>query len=271
MPRFPALLNFLLLMASLVACDPQDTPRNTPPAEGGAAARSLPIPLADTEWVLLSLDGTSPVAGTRITLEFTPERHLGGYAGCNWYGSEYTQDGDALGVAEIERTARACHEPPGVLEQENRYLRMLEASSAYQVAGDTLRTEAAEGAGVLVFQRRKPLPMNPADLVGTQWRLDIHTDTSPAIDPPITLRFGKQDVSGFAGCRDYSGLYKADGDEIRFPQLAMAETDCSDPKRLEREGEYTTRLSEAAHYRLGADRLELYTAGGDTLTFRSQP
>jgi heat shock protein HslJ len=113
--------------------------------------------------------------------------------------------------------------------------------------------------------------MNPADLVGTRWRLRSVNDTMQSGDSAITLQLTARTMSGFAGCRAYTGTYQAEGDKIGFPSISMTETECNKGEAaLLREERFTTDLSEAAHYRLGATELEIATAPGRKLVFVAQ-
>jgi heat shock protein HslJ len=240
------------------------------------ASTAIPasVPGADlvgSEWVLTVLNGEPLVEGTHITLAFGP-RQASGFAGCNRYGLEYTTPREgALSVGETEKTLELCLGPEGVMEQERAYTKALRNATTYRLVADRLELANAAGDTILSYRKREPLPMDPRDLVGTEWRL-VSWDGQPPIEGSIiTIAFTEGEISGLAGCRGYTGTYEAEGDHIRFPRMAMTEAgkqweECS-PALQQQEGEYTTCLSWVTHYRLEGGQLELLTARGESLLY----
>lgn len=133
-----------------------DQPADTSAGDNGSANEgsggSQP-PLVDTRWILVSLNGSSPIQGTRITLNITSPRVFRGKAGCNDYGAEYSVDDGNITVSGLQFTEIACSEPAGVMEQEQQYLSFVEAASSLTVEGGQLQMLTADGA-VLIFDRR---------------------------------------------------------------------------------------------------------------------
>ncbi len=225
--------------------------------------------LVGSEWVLTALNGQPLIEGTQITLHFGGGGEAGGFAGCNRYEAKYDLPGGgglSIGLAAI--TAEGCVEPQGVLEQERAYTEALQSIKAYRLAGDRLELADAAGEVVLTYRRRQPLAMDPAALVGTEWRLVSWNDRPPIEGSPITIAFTETEISGRAGCRGYEGTYEAGGDHIRFLMLGMTEVEpqCS-PELLQQEAEYTTTLGWTSHYRLGDGQLTLLTERGETLVY----
>ncbi len=207
--------------------------------------------LDDTEWVLNSLNGSSLLEGSNITLNFAAGG-VGGFAGCNAYGGEYTAaDEGTLTIGEMMITLMDCQTPEGILEQEAAYIEALRNATAYRVMDDHLEIANAAGETTLVFTMKEEFPMDPSDLVGTAWQLVSMDGRSPVEGSTITLAFHDENqISGSAGCRGYVGGYEASGDDIRFPWLAMMGDICPGPEALlEQEGQYTTSLGWATNYR----------------------
>jgi len=101
--------------------------------------------LDDTGWVLTSLNGSSLLEGSNITLNFAGGE-VGGFAGCNAYGGEYTAaDEGTLTIGEMMITLMDCQAPEGILEQEAAYVEALRNAATYRVMGD--RLEIANAAG----------------------------------------------------------------------------------------------------------------------------
>jgi len=137
-----------LVLASLIAaCS----------ADGQSFRRGTLPGLVGTEWTLTSLDGSSLIADTEITL-LIKESYLGGTMTCNNYGGgpdsgTYTVTGDGrLAIPQLAVTVQLCSEPEGVMEQEATYIEALHDAAAYRVAGDRLEIMHAGGSARLVFQ-----------------------------------------------------------------------------------------------------------------------
>jgi heat shock protein HslJ len=240
------------------------------PESGRADTAPGTMPLEGTQWIVSSLNGRALVDGSRITLAFA-DSTVGGYAGCNWYGTRYSVSGSNIRFEMAESTARGCMDPPGVGEQEAAYLAALRRVVTHRVAGDRLELLDRDESVIVSMTPRARAAMDPADLAGTRWRLRSVNDTMRAADSLLTLELSATEISGFAGCRRYTGTYGARGDEIGVTSLTMETTECDSGRvALLREGEFTTDLSEATTYRLLGDSLELNTVGGRRLVFTAR-
>lgn len=209
--------------------------------------------LDGTEWVLTSLNDNKPIPGTRITLTFS-EGITTGFAGCNWYGTMITE--------------QLCGEPEGIMEQEEEYIEALREAVTYRTIDNRLEIDNAEGKTILTFTAIEELPMNPEDLVGTQWQLITMDGNVPAESSTITIAFSEDGgIEGDAGCRNYYGSYEASGDDIRFPSYGMKGISCQTSALSIQEGKYTDHLTTATNYRLVEEELEISTASGGVLIF----
>jgi len=234
---------------------------------------SIDPALDDTEWVLTSLNGSSLLEGSNITLNFAGGE-VGGFAGCNAYGGEYTAaDEGTLTIGETMITCQLCPSPEGVMQQEDAYTEALRNAAAYRLLDGRLEITNAAGETTLVFAMKENFLMDPRDLVGTAWQLVSMDGRSPVEGSTITFAFHDQNqVSGSAGCRGYVATYEASGDDIRFSWLAMMGDICTGPESLlEQEGQYTTSLGWATNYRLSEGQLEILTARGEVLVFEPLP
>jgi hypothetical protein len=89
----------------------------------------------------------------------------------------------------------------------------------------------------------------------------------------ITLSFDRNSqASGVAGCFTYqlpyeTTLYKLEGDDIRWGIMCRRTGEL--PQTLEyMAGSYTDKIALAANYHLTKDKLEIFTAKGDTLVYK---
>ncbi len=259
----------LALVVALAGCG--GTERAT--TEATATPGSVPD-LTGSEWILAELKGADLLPGTQITLAFD-EGNAGGFGGCNAYGATYETSGDGvLSIGLMTRTAQACLEPQGVMEQEDAYLAALQEAAGYRVAGDHLEIEDGEGEQLLVFVRKARAEMDPAGLLATEWQLVSLNGDSPVEGSTITIEFADAgNASGMAGCRAYTATYEASGDEIHFLSLSMSgdEACLADEAIYLQEGRYTDALTWATNYRLGEGCLEIETARGEVLSFEPHP
>ena len=151
-PRRAAGVTFLITL--LMACTSAPTTPVTLTPTG------IPIPLEGTAWVLISLGGGKPIAGTTITLAFD-KGILRGSAGCNTYGGgpdsgpyRATSDG-TLTISQIAITLMACIGPQGIMEQESRYMQMLQQAATVRIADDRLEIRDESGELILVYERAR--------------------------------------------------------------------------------------------------------------------
>jgi heat shock protein HslJ len=139
----------VLVLASLVgACK-----AGGKPVQPGASPD-----LVDTKWTLTSMDGSSLIEDTEITL-YLEETHLGGAMTCNGYGGgrdsgRYTVTGDGtLTIPQLAVTVQMCSTPKGIMEQESAYVEALHNAATYRVIDDHLEIADASGKVVLVYAR----------------------------------------------------------------------------------------------------------------------
>jgi heat shock protein HslJ len=157
----------LAFAAMLSACAAPEA--DSPPTESST--------LVGTEWVLVSLNSTAPIADREITLSFDRES-IEGSAGCNTYGGSYTASGDSLRLSGVYATEMACVEPEGIMAQEQAYFQALNAAARYQMDGDRLELYDEAGTQILAF-----VASTSAALVGE----GMPTSTTPRISLDCTL------------------------------------------------------------------------------------
>jgi heat shock protein HslJ len=116
-----------------------------------------PLPLTGTNWTLGSIatgnGGVSSVlAGTTIDATFSDDGMVTGSAGCNRYFAGYTLNGTSLRFGPAGSTKMFCHDPAGIMAQEQSYLARLGAVESYGIEGNSLVLRDGSGSLVLSFR-----------------------------------------------------------------------------------------------------------------------
>lgn len=216
--------------------------------------------LAETSWILTSLNGASPVVGTTISLEFVDETKAGGSSGCNSYSTTYAVDGIRISFGQTAGTLKACLPP--VMDQEQSYLQALADAAFFEVTEQGLRLFNSKTTLLAEFEQAS------SDLAGSSWDVISYNNGKGGVvtvitGTSITASFGEDgQVSGSAGCNDYFGPYTADGSAISIGPLAATRKLCADEDVMAQETAYLAALETAATYKITADSMEMRTAEG---------
>ena len=203
---------------------------------------------------------------------------LEGFDGCNRYGGR-SADGTPVVKANGEFSAPpiggtdiGCNEPEGVLDQAKAYISTLMRMDRLRVSGDRLEVLDRWGVARLVFVRQVPLPGDPIDLQGTEWRLLDQDD-----DRAATMYFlDDLLVTGVTACRAYLADYRVTEEGVRFPSTSMLTYTHSCPEDARRmEGVFTDFLTWAREYAAseegGGRVLRMRSSRGKTLIFEPLP
>jgi heat shock protein HslJ len=114
-------------------------------------------PTIEGSWEVLSVlydDAIrSVVVGTDLTATFTAAGEISGLAGCNRFTGGYTVEGADVHIDPLARTAMACAEPEGIMEQEDGYLAALESVVRFEQVADELTLFNAEGQMAVTLTR----------------------------------------------------------------------------------------------------------------------
>jgi heat shock protein HslJ len=147
---------WLLLVLALAALGPVACSLGLPVSEPA-------VSLEDSSWTLDSYANAagqpvSALPGTEITLSFVGDE-IRGQAGCNWYFVFGEVEGDRLTVSSIDRTAKYCAEPEGIMQQEDSYVEALESVTAYRIQGNRLNLLDEKGAVVADYHLSSSAPV----------------------------------------------------------------------------------------------------------------
>ena len=123
---------------------------------GTLAAQSLL--LLGTSWRATGINNgrqavESVVTGTSVTLSFGADGDASGSGGCNRYSGHFETAGSRISIGQIAVTAMACAEPPGVMEQEQAFLKALATATSVRFEGDRLELRTQGGALAVSFMR----------------------------------------------------------------------------------------------------------------------
>ena len=105
-------------------------------------------------------------------------------------------------------------------------------------------------------------------LKGTSWRLVTLGGAGLIPGSQITATFEDGQVHGSAGCNSYGGSYQVSGDKLTMDAMFMTEMACMDPQGvMDQERQYLEMLGMAQTFKLSGGQLQVFSAGGEVLTF----
>ena len=244
-------INYLIVLAlgslALAACVP---------APAASAA-----PIANTGWILATLNGKPVLANTTVTLIFEADR-MGVSDGCNRYGGTYLVNGDKLKFDKnIVKTLIGCQED--ILKQGDAFTTALTQTATYRSDGQTLTLLDGFGKTLATFTAQS------TKLGGTQWVVTGYNNGKQAVvsvlnGTSLTAEFGEDGkLSGSAGCNRYTSTYEVTGKAIQIGQAGVTRMFCGEPAgRMEQETQFLAALQGATTYSMEGSRLELRNADG---------
>ncbi len=101
------------------------------------------------DWLLWRIEGAPALAGADVSLTFGVGRLYG--EAVNRYGGPYVRTEDSLKIESIGATRKFLDKPPGAMEQEGRYLRLLEQADGWKLRGGWLDLTHG-GTTILAFK-----------------------------------------------------------------------------------------------------------------------
>ncbi len=110
--------------------------------------------LLGTVWLLEDVGGAGVMDYARATLEFPEAGKVVGRGSCNRFFGSVEIGGGTIAFGPLGSTRMACTE--AVMNQENRYLKALEAASTYSLEGPYLFLHTAATRKALRFARETP-------------------------------------------------------------------------------------------------------------------
>lgn len=241
-------LGTALCLVALVACE----------SGGDAGGDNLP----GSSWNLTALNGSAPVTGTFITLNFDENLAVFGSDGCNNYRTTATVDSENIEFAQPgAATLMACDEP--IMAQATAFQEALAAAETFSATGEELILMDGDGNEIATFSAASQ------ELSGTSWIVTSYNNGREAVvtvlnGTEITASFAEDgQVGGSAGCNNYFASYEAEADAgtITIGQAGSTMMACAEPEGImEQEQEFLVALTTAATYRVQGNTLEMRTA-----------
>ena len=113
--------------------------------------------LAGTSWNVTAYNNgkqgvESVIPSPTLTAVFGKDGNLTGFAGCNNYDATYKATAPRLSLGPVASTKKECATPPGVMDQEIRYLAALDTATSYRIEAKPAR------AAHLVGRARRGVP-----------------------------------------------------------------------------------------------------------------
>jgi heat shock protein HslJ len=275
--KWRALDMFALVLVSLLAAvvlagcrseqpaTTQTLPEATTSGDSGDAA---PAELTGTSWMLESLGGGSDMVSANenvlTTLGFLAERY-GGNSGCNFYVGVYEAENSSLTLESPARTGGTCEDSPESLTQESVFMSALATVASFALNGQRLEMFSSSDQLMLTMA-----PMEPVPLDGTLWKLqfvNVETQWNAILpDTDITLRIEGGQLSGSAGCNEYSANVSEAAGALTVSELAVTEKACTEPAGvMEQETLYLSLLADVALVRQFPVSLQLLDVDGAPL------
>ena len=156
---------------------------------------------------------------------------VSGSSGCNSYNGPAVVTGATLKIGPLSGTLMACVGPGG--DVETAYLPLLTAATSFTASADALTLFDASGTPTLIYAAGAANPLEG------EWNVTGYNNGKEAVVSPVsgttlTATFTGDQVSGSAGCNDYNGPYKLDGDKVAIGPLVTTRKACEQPVRTRR-------------------------------------
>jgi len=226
-----------------------------------SAGPSAAGPLTGKTWVLTSLAGKAPLAGTELFAEFTSARRVSGSAGCNRFAGTYRVSGSTIRISPSATTMMACARP--IQRQETAFLNALSSARSFAVTRGALILRAPGGRVLARFRAQSQA------LAGTAWDVLAYNNGKHAVvsvltGTKLTAVFGRDGrLTGHGGCNDYNASFEAVPPKLSIGPVAATRMLCDQPAGvMDQEAGYLAALETAATYRVQGSHLELRTAEG---------
>jgi len=96
---------------------------------------------------------TAPLPLTGITIQFDANGNFSGYDSCNHYAGRWKADKRHISIGGLSSEGLLCHDPRGVMEQEEQYFAILRNATDYVVNGEDMAICDGSGKNRLIYKQ----------------------------------------------------------------------------------------------------------------------
>lgn len=221
-----------------------------------AVADNSPISFLNGDWVLteLTVDGqtiTLPT-GAEVTLTIDGDQ-VSGSAGCNTFTGTATLADGAASFGPLATTRKAC--PEEVMAVETAVLQLFANATTYSDGRVNLILSSQDGSSTATFDHASETtavsPELPSFLNG-KWAFGQLIADGNTVRLPYSnfayLTIDGQNVSGSAGCNDFSGTATFNEGSVNLSPLAVTRKMCADESVMAYENALLSILDNATSY-----------------------
>jgi heat shock protein HslJ len=218
---------------------------------------------AATTWTVSRIETESGdlapvVEGTALNINVGAER-VWGSSGCNTYSGPAVLD-VPVRIGPLVSTMMFCFQPDGVMDQERRFLDLLEAADTVRVDDDRLEIGHAGRPTILAL----PIVVT----LDGSWSLLLYDNgaalvgTTPGVE--VTVEFEDGRIHGHSGCNRYTARFVTEGAGLRVSAVGGTKMACPDPGTMEQERRFLELLSSVVTYEIRDGSLLDLLAGDGT-------
>jgi heat shock protein HslJ len=210
--------------------------------------------LANTEWLLSTMDGAPIASGTNVTLGFGLAQ-ASGNSGCNDYTTSYQVSGNRdLTFGDVAATRKLCDAAANAVEA--KYYASLALVVRFGLAGGGLTLLDRTNSAVLTFA-----PAPAQSLVGPWIATAVNNGSGGVTSVPAGVTgavsfFADGHLEGFGGCNNFSGSYTVKGDSLTVGPMMSTMMACPDPAGTF-ETQFLTALQNSTKWSVSAGKLDL--------------
>ncbi len=221
--------------------------------------------LSGTSWMLESFGGVGDLVPSEpdvvSTLNFVADQYMG-TGGCNFFLGVYDVPQGELRMESPLITMLDCEQPEGVMDQESTFVDALLNSTHYKLEDDKLTFYTVEDQRLVTMASAESVPLQ-----GTVWSLRFIVadgEAQPLISgTTVTALSDGRQLTGNAGCNDYSAALTRENDTFEVGELTVTEETCVSPEYIMvQETDYLTALQSATSLKELANVLILYDSDG---------
>ena len=224
------------------------------------------VDLANSEWTLQAYGSVSqpqPVpAGLTATLKIDQDGKFSGASGCNSYTGSLNTQADGVHFELGPATLKSCD--PVTDNFENLYLQALAHVERVSQQQDKLVLSYNGGLDALVFRAQRQNPIQFSD-----WELIAlgapKAENAPLPITQLTALFGKEKLSGSAGCNAFETTFSATENQLKIGKITLTNMLCPDEKVTAQEKAYVKKLRNTRGYQLRS--LDVMTSTLHTLDY----